>query len=168
MEDDLAARLAALERRVRDLEEGGGATETAADGATFWALAGLKARAPQGGVVYAGFVPLPTGEVYEWQGGLPADDLLETDWSELAPDLAATLDALSHPVRLVILQLVLTGTRSVADLQQDESLGTSGQLYHHLRQLVSAGWLRSPSRGRYAVPPDRIIPLLAVLTAAQR
>lgn len=163
----LEARIDALERRVRDLEQGGAAAETAADAGTFWALAGLKDRAPQGGVVYAGFVPLPTGELYEWQGGLPTDELLDTDIDN-ATDLAATLDALSHPVRLVILQLVLTGTRSVSDLQQNESLGTSGQVYHHVRQLVSAGWLRSSSRGRYAVPPDRTIPLLAILSAARR
>jgi DNA-binding transcriptional ArsR family regulator len=168
MSKDLEGRIDALERRVRDLEQGGAAVETAVDGDAFWALAGLKARAPQGGVLYTGYVPLPTGEVYEWQGGLPTDQLLDTDWSELAPDLTATLDALSHPVRLLILQLVLTGTTSVAELQQNESLGTSGQLYHHLRQLVAAGWLRSSSRGQYAVPPDRIVPLLAILTAARR
>lgn len=166
---DFEVRLDALERRVRDLERGGGSVaETAADPGTFWALAGLKARAPQGGVVYAGYVPLPTGEVYEWQGALPTERLLDIDGDESAPDLATTLDALSHPVRLLILRLVLTGIGSVADLQQHGSLGTSGQLYHHLRQLVSAGWLRSPSRGRYAVPPDRIVPLLAIITAAQR
>lgn len=168
MSRDLEARIDALERRVQDLEKGGAPVLTATDGDTFWALAGLKARAPQGGVLYTGFVTLPTGEVYEWQGGLPAEAWLAGDWNELAPDLAATLDALSHPVRLLILSLVLAGTRSVAELQENEALGTSGQLYHHVRQLVTAGWLRSPSRGRYAVPPDRVIPLLAILTAARR
>lgn len=50
----------------------------------------------------------------------------------------------------------------------ERRLLTSGQLYHHLRQLVSAGWLRATSRGSYAVPPDRVIPLLTILTAARR
>jgi hypothetical protein len=45
---------------------------------------------------------------------------------------------------------------------------TTGQLYHHLRQLVAAGWLRTSLRGRYAVPADRIVPLLALLAAARR
>lgn len=168
MSDDLTARVDALERRVHDLEHRRRSAAPAADEDVFWALAGLKARLPAGGVLYTGAVTLPTGENYEWQSGLPADQLLDADWAEIAPDLSATLAALSHPVRLLIVGLVLTGIRSVAELQQNEALGTSGQLYHHLRQLVAAGWLRSASRGRYAVPPERVIPLLAVLTAARR
>src|SRR5690606_4732391 len=169
MSTDLELRIDALERRVRDLEQNRPPDEpAAASGGTFWALDGLKARVPQGGVVYAGYVTLPTGEVYEWQGGLPAEQLLDDDWDELTPVLSGTLAALSHPVRLLFLGLVLGGARSVNELQQNASLGTSGQLYHHLRQLVASGWLRSASRGRYAVPADRIIPLLAILAAARR
>lgn len=60
------------------------------------------------------------------------------------------------------------GVRSVTELGNSEGLGTSGQLYHHLRQLVSAGWLRTAGRGRYEVPVARIVPLLVIVTAAQR
>lgn len=171
MEDDLARRLADLEDRLRRLEDraarpGGG---PAYDAETFWALDGLRERAPDAGaVLFAGTVTLPTGEVYDWQHGLPTEQLLDADWSELAPELAATLAALGHPVRLRLLGLVLAGTRSVAELRQDAELGTSGQLYHHLRQLVSAGWLRATTRGHYTVPPERIVPLLVVLAAARR
>jgi hypothetical protein len=48
-----------------------------------------------------------------------------------------------------------------------EGLGTSGQLYHHLRQLIGAGWLVQTARGHYTVPGDRVIPLLVLLTAAE-
>jgi hypothetical protein len=41
-------------------------------------------------------------------------------------------------------------------------------VYHHLRQLTSAGWLRSAARGRYVVPPERVVPLLTVVAAARR
>jgi DNA-binding transcriptional ArsR family regulator len=113
-------------------------------------------------------VTLPTGESYEWQHGTPAAQLLDVDWAEAVAELAGTLDALSHPVRLLIVGLVLSGIRSVTDLQEHASLGTSGQLYHHLRQLVAAGWLRTAGRGQYAVPPERVIPLLVILAAARR
>lgn len=169
MNEDLAARVAALERRVRDLEGSGGQPPTPElDTDVFWALAGLKERLPDGGVLFTGAVTLPTGENFEWQYGAPAGQLIEVDWAESAPELAATLGALGHPVRLLIVGLVLTGTRSVADLQQNEALGTSGQLYHHVRQLVAAGWLRPAGRGHYVVPPERVIPLLVVLAAARR
>jgi len=83
------------------------------------------------------------------------------------PTSAAALAALGHPVRLLLRQ-VLSGAATVTELQERAALGTSGQLYHHLRQLVNVGWLRVAARGRYAVPPDRVVPLLVVLAAARR
>jgi hypothetical protein len=130
----------------------------------FFLLQAVKARVPEGAVGFAGDVPLPTGERYEWQWMRPVDLLLDTDWSTTT----ATLAALAHPVRLRLLHRVLTGTRSTAELAADPALGTTGQLYHHLRQLVAAGWLHSSSRGRYAVPSERVVPLLVILMGAQR
>ncbi|MDX6281830.1 MAG: hypothetical protein QOH03_2901, partial [Kribbellaceae bacterium] len=60
------------------------------------------------------------------------------------------------------------GRSTVAALSEVEGLGTSGQIYHHLRQLTAEGWLHSPSRGTFAVPPPRVIALLAILDALQR
>ena len=45
------------------------------------------------------------------------------------------------------------------------SLGTTGQLHHHLRALVAAGWLASTGRGSWQVPASRVIPLLVVVIA---
>jgi hypothetical protein len=36
-----------------------------------------------------------------------------------------------------------------------------------LRQLVSAGWLHA-ARGQYAVPGERVVPLLVILSGARR
>lgn len=133
----------------------------------YWALDGLRERIGEdnaGAVLYTGTVDLPTGEHYDWQYGTGVDDLLEADWA----DWAATLSALGHPVRLLLLRRVLAGVRTAADLGADEALGTTGQLYHHLRLLVSAGWLHSSSRGQYAVPGERVVPLLVVLSGAKR
>lgn len=71
-------------------------------------------------------------------------------------------------MRLTILQLIMNGVRSTADLLGQDTLGTTGQLHHHLRQLVAAGWLTSTRRGRYEVPPQRVIPLMVTLMAANR
>lgn len=171
--EDVARRLDAVERRLAVLEGrasgGPAAAPTAPDdgdaGQAFWVLDGLRARltAADGAVVLAGIVPLPTGEEYVWQYGRATEDLLAASWLELSKAIAA----LGHPVRLRLLQLILTGTRSAGDLQSVEGLGTSGQLYHHLRQLIAAGWLVQTARGHYTVPGDRVIPVLVLLTAAE-
>ncbi|MEV4670631.1 MULTISPECIES: ArsR/SmtB family transcription factor [Actinomadura] len=165
-EESLADRVARLEERVSRME--GRPPEAAeppdADDA-FWALRGLKERAADpGAVLFTGSVTLPSGEHYEWQQGHPAGDLLADDWAQAAD----TLGALAHPVRLLLVREVLHGARTTAELAAHEGLGTTGQLYHHLRRLVAAGWLRTTARGQYSVPGERVVPLLAVLAAARR
>ena len=71
-------------------------------------------------------------------------------------------------MRLKLLREVLAGHHGSAELSGVEGLGTSGQLYHHLRQLVSAGWLRTNRRGQYIVPAERVVPLLVTIVAATR
>jgi hypothetical protein len=54
----------------------------------------------------------------------------------------------------------------VGELQRLPGLGTSGQLYHHLRQLQAAGWIRQVQRNHYVVVPDRTVAVLVMLAAA--
>lgn len=164
-------RLAELERRVAQLEAAAAIPPPAAPvdaRDTFWALATIKQSLPPGGaVLFAGAVTLPTGQRYEWQETRPAGDLVDEDWTTAASSLAA----LGHPVRLLLLRAVLHGAQTVADLkaiQVPDDGGSSGQIYHHLRQLLAAGWLRPAGRARYAVPPERVIPLLAIYAGASR
>jgi hypothetical protein len=86
--------LAALAERVRRLEEqvaehpsdrsepAGTATDT------FWILEGLEQRVGPRAVVYAGSVVRDDGPV-RWQLTLDSDQLLELDWTTLAPALSA-------------------------------------------------------------------------------
>lgn len=160
------AEFEALRATVERLAAPGADHAAAEDGDAFWALEALRVRLqePSGGVVFAGSVELEPGVPYAWQLGARTEDLLDADWGELA----ATFDALGHPVRLQLLQLVASGTSRTAELADAEGIGTTGQLHHHLRQLVSAGWLRSSGRGSYEVPPTRVVALLVVVLAAQR
>jgi Helix-turn-helix domain len=166
MQLELEPRLAELEARVARLEEASpGAPVAESDPAeTFWALDGLKARLPDpGGVLFTGAVSLEDGRRAEWQQAYPTEAVLDS-----FGDQAAALSALAHPVRLLILREMLRGQRSAAELGAHERLGTSGQTYHHMRQLVAAGWLRSTGHGRYAVPTERVIPLLTAIAAVTR
>ncbi|NUS74215.1 MAG: winged helix-turn-helix transcriptional regulator [Corynebacteriales bacterium] len=165
----LEERVAELERRMTALERPRKADEHSEPTGEhkFWALKQLtkdlqKREATNGGVVYAGTITLPTGEQYEWQQGALAEGLLETDWEQAAEPLAA----LGHQVRLRLLREILIGRSTVSALTEIKDVGTTGQIYHHLRQLTNAGWLRTAARGRYEVPAGRIVPLLVILSAA--
>ena len=164
---DLEERVAELERRMAELESAGPAAPAVGEG-DFWALDALKARHPvsddaDGAVLFTGAVRVPTGHRYEWQYGQLTETVFEGDWSETAESFAA----LGNPVRLRLLREILGGLRTAAELAALPDAGTTGQIYHHLRQLTGAGWLHTTGRGRYEVPAGRVVPLLVVLTAAR-
>lgn len=167
----LAAQIAALEERVGALEArdriGPSAVDPpapAVDADGFWALEGLHRRVSEpGAVMIVGDVVLPEDRRARWQQGAATDDLLDDEWDHLADVFAA----LGHPVRLQLLRHVLRGVDSARALADIDGIGTSGQVYHHLRQLVAAGWLRN--RGaRFEVPPERVVPLLSTIVGGRR
>lgn len=168
---------------IEDTPAGEPAPAPAAD--PFWMVSGLRSRYPEDAVIgYAGRVPAPAsspaaadaadstplGSGYagpapvEWQYGLGVDDVLRPDWD--AKGLATILGALGSPTRLRFVQEILRGRDTVAALGELDGVGTTGQVYHHLSQLQSAGWVRQVSRGRYGVPPERVVPLLVIALAA--
>ncbi|MBW6438845.1 helix-turn-helix domain-containing protein [Actinoplanes hulinensis] len=162
-------RLDALERRVTELEKRLTASEpgaaTTPDPDVFWALEGLLARVDDpGAVMITGHVTLPDGRAARWQEAVRTGELLDGDWSQHV----TTLAALAHPARIRLLGHVLHGAVTAQDLTRLDGMGTSGQVYHHLRQLVSAGWLQTVGGGRYEVPVARVVPLLTTILGARR
>lgn len=164
----LTQRVALLEALPGDAQQDPSDSSSATQAAdVFWALTGLRERLPEhraterGAVMLVGSVTLPGGAPVEWQQSSGTSGLFETEWDERATAFAA----LGHPVRLELLRHVLSGVHSTAELAAVESLGTTGQLHHHLRQLLSSGWLKQSGRGAYEVPASRIVPLLACLVA---
>ncbi len=172
----LAARVAALEARLRGLERdarpaGRRSPEvdsgSAERGTAEWVVAGLRARVrrPRSGaggkVAFGGAVFLGYGAHYEWQGDREVAGLLAGDWE----DAAVAFAALGHRVRLEIVRALLAGVHEVADLAKVPGMGTSGQLYHHLRQLQAGGWVRLQQRNRYVLVPDRAVAALILVGA---
>lgn len=170
---DLEQRVAALEAALARLtaDHSGSspsnretaARKTPAPESEYWFLEELERRHPEGAIAFAGSVEVPDAGPTRWQYGLTSERLAETDWSAYATQL----DALAHPVRLTLLQLIHSGVRSTAELAAQDELGTTGQLHHHLRALLNAGWLVSTARGHYQIPATRVVPLLVILLAAR-
>lgn len=142
-----------------------------------WMVSGLAERYPADAVVgYAGRIPeagsgTSTSPGYEgpspvsWQYGRGVGDVLAADWDD--HELASRLAALGNPTRLRLAQEILRGHDTVASLGENDGVGTAGQIYHHLSLLQAAGWVRQVSRGRYGVPPERVVPLLVIVLATK-
>lgn len=166
----LAERVAAVEELLLTDPTPGPPSIPAESDDTYWALTGVESRltdhpsTTEGAVMLVGSLTLPDGARVKWQQSAGTAGMLETEWAEESTVFAA----LGHPVRLELLRHMLSGVRATADLAAIESLGTTGQLHHHLRQLVAAGWVRQSARGSYEVPASRVVPLLACLAGAQR
>jgi hypothetical protein len=164
---ELDARLRAVEARLGMERAATDRPPAAQDTETFWALEGLRQRlagVEGGGIVFAGAVETAAGNA-EWQYGVPTEALLDPD-DGTADAAASRLAGLGHPVRLRMLMAVLRGHTSPAALAELDGIGTTGQIYHHVRILTAAGWLRSSGRGRLHVPAERIVPLLVAMSTA--
>lgn len=121
----------------------------------------FTAETTAGSVLYAGAATVASGS-YVWQMERPVPGLLQVD-----DDLVAhTLAALASPTRVRLVKAVLGGARQTHELQ--EALGgvSTGQLYHHLKELTAVGLLIQRGRGQYEVPAQSVVPFLAVVAAA--
>lgn len=63
--------------------------------------------------------------------------------------IAQILSVLGSEVRLAILRLLLDAPRTAAEVMAELSLRTTGQAYHHLKELERAGYVELQSGGRY-------------------
>ena len=110
-----------------------------------------------------GDVELPGGHVAKWQQGAGIDVLLDDEW-----DLtAAVLGALGHPVRLRLLGQVLRGATTVREPAAIDGIGTTGQVYHHLRQLDRCG-LAAQSGHALRGAAEAVVPLLTTILGGRR
>ncbi|GAA2585158.1 helix-turn-helix domain-containing protein [Actinomadura fulvescens] len=83
-----------------------------------------------------------------------------------AGPLAAVLQAAGHPARFEVLRSLLTGPRTVTELQSELELKSTGQLYHHLKALSGAGLVEQTERAVYRLPAQVVFPVLALAAAA--
>ncbi|WP_192809828.1 helix-turn-helix domain-containing protein [Actinomadura rudentiformis] len=145
-------RLSALEARVAELEarlSGPSATP------------GRAAADDTGQLRYGGDARLG-GYEWTWEVVRTPGELLKLP----AGPLAAVLQAAGHPARFEVLRLLLTGPRTVNELQSELELNSTGQLYHHLKALSGAGLIEQTERAVYRLPAQVVFPVLALAAAA--
>ena len=151
---ELADRVAALEERVSGLEgrPRSGPLEI---------VERLRAAGRAGAVAYAGGAQLGEHE-HLWTREHDVEALRDADWAPAA----RTLDRLGSPARLALLATLLSGPRGRQELQEALGEGSTGHLYHHLRDLQAAGLVVQHRRGEHRLAPQAVVPLLAIVAAA--
>lgn len=149
MSSTFESRLAELEARVAELERRDVPEQ-------------VDAAPSTGGIVaYQGDVHLH-GTV-RWDISYSPDAIVDLPIASMSEVLAA----LGHPVRLQIVRILLRGPANAADLHAAVGVGSSGQIYHHLKTLSSANIVEQQGRGDYRIAAKRVVPLLvSMLTAA--
>lgn len=167
LHDDLASTVEELTKRVEQLERSRAPRSSAVtDGSLVQRMLDELWSAPDdsggvGMIVYAGAGPWADGTV-AWQIGRV--------WSEIrgtAPEaVTALFGALANPSRIRILCQLVTGPVSTRDLGQKLDHPSSGQLFHHLKELLAAGLIYQPERGTYAIRREDVVPLLTTLSCA--
>ncbi|MBN2176058.1 MAG: winged helix-turn-helix transcriptional regulator [Demequinaceae bacterium] len=169
MDNQTADALAALAERVARLEAA--AMETSSPRATPFPF-DLGDSADADLVTYSGH-GTREGDPIAWQTRRTWKDVLEAAGEgEFAGDgIAAALNALASGPRLRIVAELVHGAVATGNLaerlgQSGASQGSTGQLFHHLKELLAAGIVHQPQRGVYAIRPAHVVPLLTVLSAA--
>ncbi|MGD6854363.1 ArsR family transcriptional regulator [Bacillus infantis] len=88
----------------------------------------------------------------------------------LAPDtggLANILSSLGHKQRIEMIKSLLQEPKNAAELVKELGMGTTGQLYHHMKPLLHAGIIEQKERGgSYSIAADKVLPILLQLAAA--
>ncbi|KOX20222.1 hypothetical protein ADK67_30595 [Saccharothrix sp. NRRL B-16348] len=144
---DLVRRLAELEQRVAALEGDEREALPVTDSGAFG---------------YGGQVALGDERV-SWQIDVTPERALSL------PDRPRieVLSALAHPVRVELVRTLLArGAQPATALQEAARLGSTGQLYHHLKALTASGVVEQDKRGTYRLRPAATVPVLVLLTAA--
>lgn len=123
-----------------------------------------RTKGVSGGIDYSGSFER-SGSRFKFRQQVSLHDAIEI--LETEPEqIARVYAALGAPFRLQVLRALLDGPRTSQELQATLDVGPVGQLYHHLRELVSAGLISQPKRGVYELRQGQVMPVLVLLSAA--
>jgi DNA-binding transcriptional ArsR family regulator len=124
--------------------------------------AGDPQRPGEGTLEYGGSGPWSDG-VVAWHQDRTWAEVTRVD-SEVPANVFA---ALSSPARVDIVVALLGGELSTADVGSRVDSPSTGQLHHHLRDLLAAGLIHQPRRGTYAIRHQHVVPILTLLSACR-
>ena len=150
-----------LEELIRDLTERMESLEGRLPAPVESVLDGTVDAPAHGKVVYSGIGPWQD-RALAWQMERTWTDVLDVE-----PDgIARVLAALASPTRIRIVEALIGGPASTGELAERVDAGTSGQLFHHLKELLAVGIVHQPQRGVYELRPQHALPFLTIVSAS--
>ncbi|MCT1425702.1 ArsR/SmtB family transcription factor [Corynebacterium sanguinis] len=161
METAITEHIADLERRVAALEAR--LEPENPQPAALALIDSLKANTDlvDGAVTFGGVVDTG-GRHYEYEWTRPTHWVTDSEWEEEI----SRLSALANPLRGEIMRRLLTSPATVTELVEEHIASSPGTAYHHLSALQAAGWVTKHD-GSFAIPPARVVPLMAIITACE-
>ncbi len=151
----LKTQMAELERLVRNIATGRPYVELPDE------INASNERNSSGYVYYAGQYQ-SNGQLLRWE---PKERQLKQLLSIGTEKISKILSALGSKPRLDIITSILIESLTGTEIVEKLGLGTTGQLYHHLKALQGADLLSQDKSGRYTLPDHRKLPLLLLLSA---
>ncbi len=119
-------------------------------------------RGGSGLITYMG-IYASSGRQSNWiRNSVPTEELLSLAESGIA---GKVLDCIGNATRLSILLEILRGPKTVSTLVEKCGLGSTGQVYHHMKPLLAADLIAESERqkGTYIVPPHRVQGIIMLL-----
>ncbi len=94
---------------------------------------------------------------------IDAEHLLQQDDEKVS----TVLSALGNKQRLALLRAILDQPASANELVERLGMGTTGQVYHHLKALQAADLITQEERGKFVVRGHRVQGVLMLLAGVQ-
>lgn len=161
--DDLRSEISQLKKKHEEksipLDEGEPAKHTKLIHAEQLAeIAGEKGIS--GAITYYGAY-CSSGRGFHWE-----TDCMSTDTLLGLEDDKVTLilSSLGNKQRYAMVKELLKQPRSVNEIIENLNLGTTGQVYHHLKALQAADFVVPAERGKFEFKSHRVQALLMILT----
>ena len=79
------------------------------------------------------------------------DDEVKNLFDIPSHQVAQVLGALGNEVRLDILRELIERPKTIVELTQSLGMKTTGQAYHHIKELQLAGYVEEKSKGRFSI-----------------
>jgi DNA-binding transcriptional ArsR family regulator len=115
----------------------------------------------QGSLAFGGAVELG-GKRYRVQRSEAVGSVLRSD-----PDATARIfSAFGNPHRILMLRALCDGPKTGQQLDDSAGISSTGQLYHHLKELLAVGLVTQPARSLYELRPRTVIAVCVALLIA--